>query len=54
VVSVTGLDVFIPFPAGPGEERTLLLSFRTPITAVADQMVMLFEAIAQSLRWTRT
>jgi hypothetical protein len=54
-VSVTCLDVFIPVPARPDgdrSEQTLLLSFRTPVPAVADPMMMLFEAITQSLRWT--
>jgi hypothetical protein len=47
-LTVTCLDVYLPFPDG---RRTLLLSFRTPVTAVADQMVILFQAMAQSLRW---
>jgi hypothetical protein len=55
MLSVTCLDVFIPVPARPDSERseqTLLLSFRTPVAAVAEPMMMLFEAITQSLRWT--
>jgi hypothetical protein len=54
-LTVTSLDVFIPVPAGPdggSGQQTLLLSFRTPVTAVAEPMMMLFEAIAESLRWT--
>jgi hypothetical protein len=50
-LTVTSLDVFIPFPGGDGSARTLLLSFRTPVEAVADPMMMLFEAITESLRW---
>jgi hypothetical protein len=56
-LTVTCLDVFIPFPeeasssAGSGSERMVLLSFRTPVEAVAEPMMMLFEAIAESLRW---
>jgi hypothetical protein len=38
-------------PSSPGSERMLLLSFRTPVEAVAEPMMMLFEAIAESLRW---
>jgi hypothetical protein len=48
-LTVVCLDVYIPFP---GSARTLLLTFRTPVAAVADPMVTLFEAITQSLRWT--
>jgi hypothetical protein len=32
----------------------LLLSFSTPIDAIADAMVGLFDAIAGSLRWRQT
>ncbi len=47
---VTTLDVFAPFP---GTQQTLLLSFRTPVDDLAGPMATLFEAMAQSLRWTR-
>jgi hypothetical protein len=59
---VSGLDVFIPVPSDPVDANhpggvddrghTLLLSFRTPVAPVAEPMVTLFEAIAESLRWT--
>ncbi|GLY18059.1 hypothetical protein LWF15_27115 [Kineosporia rhizophila] len=44
----TGLDVYAPFP---DRSQLLLLSFRTPVEPIADSMMILFEAIAGSLRW---
>lgn len=46
--TVVGLDVYAPFP---DRSRILLLSFRTPVEQVAEAMLVLFEAIAGSLRW---
>ena len=43
----TGLDVYAPFP---DRSQLLLLSFRTPVEPIADSMMILFEAIAGSLR----
>lgn len=48
LLPTVGLDVHIPFPDGG---RTLLLSFGTPIEPLAEPMILLFEAIAGSLRW---
>ncbi|NLT57232.1 MAG: hypothetical protein GXX79_22255 [Actinomycetales bacterium] len=44
----TRLEVYLPFPDGG---RMLLLSFSTSVEPVADAMVTLFEAMAESLRW---
>lgn len=45
---VTRLQVYVPVP---NKAEMLLLSFSTPIDPIADEMVMLFDAIAGSLRW---
>ncbi|NHC47483.1 hypothetical protein [Motilibacter aurantiacus] len=45
----THLDVFIPVPQSAD---LLLLAFSTPVPALADAFVDLFEAMAQSLTWT--
>jgi hypothetical protein len=50
VITFTGLDVFVPFP---DRSQILLLTFRTPMDQVADPMLLLFEAIAGSLRWRK-
>lgn len=44
------LDVYVPFP---DQDRMLLLSFSTPIADLADPMLTLFAAMAESVRWTR-
>jgi hypothetical protein len=47
---VTMADFFLPLPGRPG---LLVLSFSTPVEPLAEALVMLFDAIAGSLRWTR-
>jgi len=47
---VTSVDFFLPLPGRPG---LLVLSFSTPVEPLAEALVMLFDAIAESLRWTR-
>ena len=47
---VTMVDFFLPLPGRPG---LLVLSFSTPVEPLAEALVMLFDAIAESLRWTR-
>jgi len=47
---VTMADFFVPLPGQPG---LLVLSFSTPVEPLAEALVMLFDAIAESLRWTR-
>ena len=47
---VTMVDFFLPLPGQPG---LLVLSFSTPVEPLAKALVMLFDAIAESLRWTR-
>jgi hypothetical protein len=47
---VTMVDYFLPLPGRPG---LLVLSFSTPVEPLAEALVMLFDAIAGSLRWTR-
>jgi hypothetical protein len=47
---VTMVDYFLPLPGRPG---LLVLSFSTPVEPLAEALVMLFDAIAESLRWTR-
>lgn len=47
---VTMVDFFLPLPGRPG---LLVLSFSTPVEPLAEALVMLFDAIAGSLRWTR-
>jgi uncharacterized protein YukE len=37
----------------PGQPGLLVLSFSTPVEPLAEALVMLFDAIAESLRWTR-
>lgn len=48
-ISTTSLDVYIPVPS---RNYILQLAFSTPLELIADQMVELFEAIADSLRWS--
>jgi hypothetical protein len=48
--TVTMVDFFLPLPGRPG---LLALSFSTPVEPLAGALVMLFDAIAESLRWTR-
>lgn len=48
--TVTMVDFFLPLPGRPG---LLALSFSTPVEPLAEALVMLFDAIAESLRWTR-
>lgn len=45
---LTRLDYFLPVP---GRTGLLSLSFATPVEPLADPLVMLFDAIAESLRW---
>ncbi|GAB6903643.1 hypothetical protein JCM9957A_67350 [Kineosporia succinea] len=47
-LTFTGLDVFVPFP---DRSQILLLTFRTPMEPIAASMMVLFEAVAGSLRW---
>ena len=47
---VTMVDFFLPLPGQPG---LLVLSFSTPVEPLAEALVMLFDVIAESLRWTR-
>jgi hypothetical protein len=42
------LDYFLPLP---GRTGLLVMSFGTPAEPLADAFVLLFDAIAQSLRW---
>jgi hypothetical protein len=46
---VTRLDYFLPMPGRP--TGFLVLAFGTPIEPLAEALVTLFDAIAQSLRW---
>jgi hypothetical protein len=45
---LTKLDYFLPVP---GRTGLLVMSFGTPMETLADAFVLLFDAIAQSLRW---
>jgi hypothetical protein len=45
---VTKVDYFLPVP---GRTGLLTLSFGTPVEPIADAFVLLFVAIAASLRW---
>jgi hypothetical protein len=45
---VTKVDYFLPVP---GRTGLLTLSFGTPVEPIADAFVLLFDAIAASLRW---
>lgn len=45
---MTKLDYFLPMP---GRTGLLVMSFGTPMEPLADAFVLLFDAIAQSLRW---
>jgi hypothetical protein len=45
---VTLVDYFLPMPARTG---MLALSFSTPVEPLAEALVMLFDAIAGSVRW---
>ena len=47
---MTLLDVFVPLP---GSTDLLVLSFSTPIEALAEALVQLFDVMAASLRWVR-
>jgi hypothetical protein len=44
----TRLDYFLPVPGRPG---LLSLAFATPVEPLADALVLLFDAMAESLRW---
>lgn len=44
----TCVDVLLPVPHAP---LVLLLSFRTPMEPLADQLVDLFDAVTTTLRW---
>ena len=46
---ITRLDYFLPMPGRP--TGFLVLAFGTPMEPLADALVTLFDAIAQSLRW---
>lgn len=46
--SVTMVDYFLPMPSRNG---LLTLAFATPLEQLADAIVFLFDAIAESLRW---
>jgi len=48
---VTRLQVYVPVP---NTTEMLLLSFSTPMDPIADAMVTLFDAIAESLCWRHT
>jgi hypothetical protein len=45
---MTKLDYFLPIAGRTGQ---LAMSFGTPVEPLADAFVLLFDAIAQSLRW---
>lgn len=45
---MTRLDYFLPVP---GRTGLLTLAFATPVEPLADPLVLLFDAIAGSLRW---
>jgi hypothetical protein len=47
-IGMTKLDYFLPLP---GRTGLLIMSFGTPMEPLADAFVLLFDAIAQSLRW---
>lgn len=47
---MTKLDYFVPVP---GRTGLLVLAFGTPMEPLADAFVMLFDSIAESLRWRR-
>jgi len=46
---VTRLDYFLPIPGRP--TGFLVLAFGTPIEPLAEALITLFDAIAESLRW---
>lgn len=46
---VTRVDYFLPMPGRP--TGFLVMAFGTPMEPLADALVTLFDAIAQSLRW---
>jgi hypothetical protein len=46
----TILDVYVPVPESGAY---LVLSFSTPLDALADAMIGLFDSIASTLRWIR-
>jgi hypothetical protein len=46
---VTKVDYFLPMPGRP--TGFLVMAFGTPMAPLADALVLLFDAIAQSLRW---
>ncbi|WP_130796386.1 MULTISPECIES: hypothetical protein [Streptomyces] len=43
------VDYYLPIP---GTDDLLLLSFSTPLPAIADALVQLFDAVARSFAWT--
>jgi hypothetical protein len=47
-IGMTKLDYFLPLP---GRMGLLITSFGTPVEPLADAFLLLFDAIAQSLRW---
>ena len=46
---ITKVDYFLPMPGRP--TGYLVMAFGTPMAPLADALVLLFDAIAQSLRW---
>lgn len=46
---ITRVDYFLPIPGRP--TGFLVMAFGTPMEPLADALVFLFDAIAQSLRW---
>ena len=46
---ITRLDYFLPMPGRP--TGFLVMAFGTPMEPLADALVTLFDAMAQSLRW---
>ena len=48
LLTSTEVDFFIPLPGSTG---LLVLSFGTPIEPLAEVLVLLFDAMAESLRW---
>lgn len=51
VIRTTMVDFFVPLPASTG---LLLLSFATAVEPLADALVQLFDAMAESLKWVQT
>jgi hypothetical protein len=46
---ITKVDYFVPVPGHP--TGYLVMAFGTPMAPLADALVLLFDAIGQSLRW---